>query len=137
MLVPKSKGAKKVAQISLFEENPALEEESDYGKLIELFFYISVKFLLKLKQKMQNKPLYLILENAEEYESEEEVEIIVNPNKKCKKNYTRFVKSIQRGITTGLKKGVKEAVDQMDLSFLETTKDAIAFIMNDDGQCEE
>mmetsp|Transcript_23319 Transcript_23319/g.20699 ORF Transcript_23319/g.20699 Transcript_23319/m.20699 type:complete len:99 (-) Transcript_23319:13-309(-) len=97
MSLGKAQEAKKVAQISLYDDHDLelnAEEDSD------------------------NK----------DYDSEEE--IIVKPTKRCKKNYTRFIKSVNRGVTLGLRKGIKEAVDNMDLSFLETTSDAISYIIN-------
>jgi len=59
----------------------------------------------------------------------EETEIIVKPGKKCKKNYTRFMKSINRGVTVGCKKAIKESIDLMDLSFLKVTSEAVNYLI--------
>jgi len=105
-------------EISIRSESMSLGKAQEAKKVAQISLYDDHDLELNAEEDSDNK----------DYDSEEE--IIVKPTKRCKKNYTRFIKSVNRGVTLGLRKGIKEAVDNMDLSFLETTSDAISYIIN-------
>lgn len=71
---------------------------------------------------------YVEFDSADEESDTQEV--VANSTKKCKKAYAKVTKSIIRGLELGLKKGFKDAVDNMDLSYFDTTSDAITYIVN-------
>lgn len=57
-------------------------------------------------------------------------ELKIIADKKCKKQYLKFTKNITRGVALGIKQGMKEVIDNLDLSCLETTSSAVSYIIN-------